>query len=170
MFDKLIDLFIQFAEFFRFFAVIDEYERAVVLRLGRYHKCLEPGLHFVLPGNIDNVLVDRVIPRTVNLGSQGLVTKDSKTITLSAVITAQIRDIRKAILEVENVDEALMDSCYATIGDLVVAHDWDSIKTPEFAETVTKACRKQAFRYGIEILRVQLSDLTPSRALRLFQA
>jgi regulator of protease activity HflC (stomatin/prohibitin superfamily) len=170
MFDRLIDLFLQCIDLFRFFVVIDEFERAIVLRLGRYHKTLEPGLHFILPFNIDNALVDNVVPRTQNLGSQGLTTADGKTITLSAVVTAQIRDIRKSLLEIENVDAALMDSCYATIGDLVVAHSWETILKPEFSEVLLKACRKQAFKYGIEILRVQLSDLTPSRAIRLFQA
>lgn len=170
MFDRLIDILLQFIDLFRFFIVIDEFERAVVLRLGRYHKSLEPGLHFMLPFNVDNAIVDNVVPRTVNLGAQGLTTKDGKTITLSAVVTAQIRDIRKATLEVERVNDALTDSCYATIGDLVIAHDWEDVRKPEFSDTLLKACRKQAFRYGIEILRVQLTDLTPSRALRLFQA
>lgn len=170
MFDKLIDLFLQFVDLFRFFTVCNDFERGVVLRLGRYNKSLEPGFHFILPFNLDQVLYDNVVPRTVNLGAQGLTTRDSKSITLSAVVTAQIRDIRKALLEVEHVDSALVDSCYATIGDLIVSHDWDSIKTPEFSDIVLKACRKQAFKYGIEILRVQLSDLTPSRAIRLFQA
>jgi len=169
MFDRLIDLALQFIDLFRFFVVIDEFERAVILRLGRYYKVLESGLHFILPLNIDNVLIDNVVPRTINLGAQGLTTADGKTITLSAVITAQIRDVRKAMLEVEHVNEAIVDSCYATIGDLVVAHSWDQIRKPEFSDTLLKACRKQAFKYGIEILRVQLSDLTPSRALRLFQ-
>lgn len=168
MFDRLIDIALQFIGLFRFVIVIDEFERGVVLRFGKYNKTLEPGLHWLIPFNIDNVLVDNVVPRTVNLGAQGLTTRDGKTVTLSAVITAQIRDVRKAMLEVENVDSALIDSCYAAIGDLVVAHDWESIKTPEFSELVTKACRKQAWRYGIEVLRVQLADLTPSRALRLF--
>jgi regulator of protease activity HflC (stomatin/prohibitin superfamily) len=169
MFDKLIDILLQFVDLFRFFIVIDEFERAVVLRLGKFNRTLEPGLHFLIPFNVDNTIVDNVVPRTVNLGAQGLTTKDGKTITLSAVVTAQIRDIRKATLEVEHVNEALVDSCYATIGDLVVAHDWDDVRKPEFSITLHKACRRQAMKYGIEILRVQLSDLTPSRAIRLFQ-
>ncbi len=170
MFDKLIDLFLQFVDLFRFFTVCNEFERGVVLRLGRYHKSLEPGFHFILPFNVDHYIYDNVVPRTTNLGAQGLTTRDGKSITLSAIVTAQIRDIRKAVLEVEHVDTALVDSCFATIGDLVVAHNWDDILKPEFSETILKACRRQAFKYGIEILRVQLSDLTPSRAIRLFQA
>lgn len=169
MFDKLIEIVLQFIDLFRFWEIIDDYERGIVLRLGKYSKSLDPGLHFITPLGVDKVLKDNVVPRTANLGAQALVTLDGKQITVSAIVTAQIRDIRKIFLEVENVDQALTDSCYATIGDLVVTHTWDQLRTPEFSDTLTKACRKQAFRYGIEILRVQLADLMPSRGIRLFQ-
>jgi len=170
VFDKLLDLVLQFLDLFKPFTVINEFEQGVLLRLGKYKRTLSSGFHWIIPFNVDNVLVDNVVPRTVNLGEQGLTTLDGKSITVSAVVTAQIRDIRRALLEVEHVDEALMDSCYATIGDLIVAHDWDSIRTAEFTETVTKACRKQAFRYGLEVLRVQFADRIPVRAFRLLSS
>lgn len=170
MFDRLFDIVIQFLDLFKPFKVINEFERGVVLRLGKYQRTVEPGFHWILPFNIDKVLVDKVVPRTVNLGAQGLTTLDGKSITVSAVVTAQLRDVRRALLEVEHVDEALMDSCYATIGDLIVAHDWDTVRTPEFTDTVTKACRKQAWRYGVEILKIQFADRTPTKAIRLLQA
>ena len=177
MFDRLFDIVFQFLDLFKFWVVIDEFEQGVILRLGKYHRVVGPhdgwrttGLHFTIPFNVDNVLVDNVVPRTVNLGEQGLTTLDGKSITVSAVVTAQIRDIRRALCDVENVDEALMDSCYATIGDLIVAHNWETVRTPEFTETVTKACRKQAFRYGLEVLRVQFADRIPSRAIRLLSS
>lgn len=170
MFDRLIDIFLQFLDLFKFWVVLDPFEQGVLLRLGNYEDVIGNGFHWILPFNIDNVLVDNVVPRTVNLGEQGLTTADGKTITVSAVVTAKISDIRKALLEVEHVDEALMDSCYATIGDLIVSHDWDTIRTAEFTETVTKACRKQAWRYGLEVLRVQFADRIPCRAFRLLSS
>ena len=170
MFDRLFDIVFQFLDLFKFWVILNPFEQGVVVRLGKYNRVVAEGFHWTYPFNIDNVLIDNVVPRTVNLGEQGLTTADSKTITVSAVVTAKISDIRKALLEVENVDEALMDSCYATIGDLICAHDWDTIRTPEFTETVTKACRKQAWRYGLEVLRVQFADRIPCRAIRLLQS
>jgi regulator of protease activity HflC (stomatin/prohibitin superfamily) len=169
MFDRLIDVFLQFIDLFKFWTVIDQFERGVVLRLGKYNRTLEPGLHFTYPFNLDVVLTDNVVPRTVNMGCQSLVTIDGKAVVVSAIITAQIRDVQKALLEVENVNQALTDSCFATIGDLVIAHSWTQIKDPEFAETVFKACRKQAFKYGIEILRVQFADLVTAKAYRILR-
>jgi len=50
---------------------------------------------------------------------------------------------------------------------LIAAHTWEQIQAEDFAEVLTKACRKQAWRFGIEIQRVQLSDLTIARTYRL---
>lgn len=166
--DKLIDLFINFIEAFRFFTVVDEFERGVVLRFGKFHKELEPGFHFLIPLYVDRVLLDNVVPRTQNLGSQALTTSDGKHVVVSGIVTAHIKDVRKALLRVEGMDDALSDSCYSAIAEHVSAATWDVIRHPSFSETLTTACRKQAFKYGVEISRVQLSDVALARTYRLF--
>jgi len=167
MFDRLIDMLLGCLQWFVPFVVVDEFERAIVLRFGKFHRVLEPGFHWIIPLEAEKVLADNVVPRTVNLGSQSLTTKDGKVVVVGGVVTASIRDIKKALLEVEGVDDALKDSCYGAIGSLVAAHPWDAVQQDTFSETLTKACRKQAWRYGIEIERVQLSDLSLARTLRL---
>lgn len=167
MFDRLLDLILQSIGFLIPFAVIDHFEEAVVLRLGKHHRNLGPGFHWVWPFQIERVIADNVVPRTVNLGSQSLTTLDGKAIVVSGVVTASIRDIRKATLEVESVDHALRDSCYGVIGALVAAHSWEVVRQEDFSDVLTRACRKGGWRYGLEIEKVQLSDLTHSRSLAL---
>jgi regulator of protease activity HflC (stomatin/prohibitin superfamily) len=167
MFDKLIDVLLQCVGWLVPFVVIDEFERGIVLRFGRHQRDLGPGFHWIIPFQVDRVMADNIVPRTVNLGSQSLTTKDGKTVVVAGVVTAAIRDARRALLEVEGVDDALQDSCYGAIGALVAAHTWHDIQQEAFADTLTKACRKQAWRFGIEIQRVQLSDLTLARTYRL---
>ena len=167
MFDKLLDVILQWFTFFIPFVVIDAFERAVVLRFGKPHVDLEPGFHWIIPFQVDRVLADNVVPRTINLGSQSLTTKDGNAVVVAGVVTAQIRDIRKATLEVEGVDDAMQDSCYGAIGALVAAHTWEEVQHEDFSDVLTKACRKQAWRFGIEIQKVQLSDLTIARTYRL---
>jgi len=170
MIDKLLDLIVNFIDLFRFWQVIKDYERGVVLRLGVFHQELAPGLHWIRPLGIDNVLIDNVVPRTVALGAQSLMTKDGVTVAVSAVVTAQIRYIRKALLEVEGVDHALVDSCSASVAEHVARSTWDELRATAGAETLLKECRKQAFQYGIEVSRVQLSDITTCRVIRLHVA
>ena len=167
MFDKLIDVLLQWAGFFIPFVVIDEFERGVVLRFGRPVRDLGPGFHWIIPFQVDRVMADNVVPRTINLGSQSLTTKDGKAVVVAGVVTAQIRDVRKALLEVEGVDDACIDSSYGAIGALVASHTWEEVQHEDFSDVLTKACRKQAWRFGIEIQKVQLSDLTLARTYRL---
>lgn len=167
MLDRLIDLILQSLGFFVPFAVVDHYEQGVVLRFGVFHRKLEPGFHWLIPLRIERVILDNVVPRTVNLGSQSLTTSDGKSIVVSGVVTASIRDVKKATLEVESVDHALRDACLGAIGTHIASNTWAHLCTDESGEVLTKACRKQAWRYGIEIEKVQLSDLTHSKCLAL---
>lgn len=169
MFDRIIDLLLQWVGWFIPFVVVDQFERAVVLRFGKHVRTLEPGFHWIWPFEIERVIADNVVPRTVNLSAQSLVTKDGRFVVLGGIVTARIEDIVAATLEVEAVDHALQDACYGAIGTLVAASTWDEIREEAFIHELTKACRKPARRFGIDIMRVQLSDLTLARTLRIQQ-
>lgn len=151
------------------FVLVQPFERAIAVDFGRNKRVLEPGVHWVWPLGFTSVFHDNVVWRTVTLGAQSLLTADGRAITLRAVITARIEDIEAALLGVESVDHALIDSCCGAIGMQVAQHTWDEVRAESFSNELAKACRRGAKRYGIEIDRVQLQDLTQSRALRLFQ-
>lgn len=168
MLDRLIDLILSSVRLLRFFTVIDEFEEAVVLRFGKFHRKLGPGFHWLIPLNIETMLVDNVVARTTNLPAQSLTTSDGHTVVVSGVVTSRITDIQKAMLEVEGVDDALKDSCIGEIARQISRSTWDELRNPEFSDQLTKSCRRQGFKYGIEILRVQLSDVTKARSLRVW--
>jgi regulator of protease activity HflC (stomatin/prohibitin superfamily) len=168
MFDRLFEFILHSLTAFQFWAVVNAYEEGVVLRLGVYHRKLEPGLHWVAPLFIERVIIDNVVPRVVNLGEQSLTTADGKTVVVSAVITARIHDIRKALLAVEAVDDALKDTCGGEIGRVISTSTWDQLHTGSLADTLTEACRKRGWQWGIEIKQVQLVDLTLARSIRVW--
>lgn len=168
MLDRLFDLIIQFLQIFQFWVVITEYERGVVLHFGRFHgRVLDPGLHWRWPFHIDEVHFDNVVTRTYMLPPQALTTKDDRTVSVTAVVTSNIRDIKKALLEVEGVEHALQDSCSAAVGEHVGSLSWEELRGAPAAKELLTVCRKQAFKYGIEIERVQLSDLALCKVIRL---
>lgn len=168
MLDRLFDALVQCAEWFKVFAVVDAFERGVVLRWGRFHREVGPGPVLCIPFGVDHVLVDNVVTRTVDLKPQSLTTKDGKTLTVRAVVTASIRDVRKALLEVENMDHALIDSCTAAVADFVEGKTWDELRSGGRTDELTKACRPNCLRrYGVEIERVQLGDFALCRVIRL---
>lgn len=165
-FEKLIDLFVQFLEFFRFCTTIDCYERGIRLRLGENPKTLEPGFHLQWPFYIDRVITENVVPKLYQLATQSIMTKDGVTISAGAVICYQIRSIEKAILEVESVQHAVADSCQATLAEEILSSTWDEVRWPGYSSRLLASCRKLAWKYGVEIMSVRFCELAPVRNYR----
>lgn len=165
-FEKLIDLVVQFLEFFRFCTIIDAYEMGVRLRLGKYHSTISPGFHLQIPFFIDVVLNENVVPKLYQLTTQSIMTRDGTAVAAGAVICYQIRSIEKALLEVDSVAHAVADSCQATVAEEILSATWDEVRAPEFCERLTTSCRKRGFRYGVEIMSVRFCELAPVRNYR----
>ena len=160
-FDKLIDLFIEFIDLFRFWQVIREYERGIVLTLGKYRdRELHPGIHWIWPFAIDEVHIDNVVTRTDALASICVTVKDGSEIRVDGIVKWNIRDIRKALLDVEGLDDVFKDATYSTVSRILRARTWEEIHSTDIDEVLTKECRKRAFRFGVEIESVELGDLS----------
>lgn len=170
MFDRLIDFVIQFANLFCFWVVLDPYEQGVLLRLGKFVKIVEPGLTWRWPFHVDSVLHLSVVPTTHSLGNESVTTRDGKGVGYHAVVTYRIRDVQKAVLDISDVDHAVRDACAGEIGRVLRDHDWcDIIGSATILDELTAACRKRGFRYGIEIMSVQLAGLALVKSIRLMQ-
>jgi regulator of protease activity HflC (stomatin/prohibitin superfamily) len=170
MFDRLFDFISSILDLFVFWVVIDEYERGVVKTLGkrrRSNPVLEPGLHFIWPLYIDEVLTDNVVPTVDEFDEQSLTTKDGKSITLNAVVMWSINDIQKILFDVEDADSALEEAGCGTIGELVAETEWSDCHGDHFRRTCERRIRARVRKWGIKIHSVQLKNLTQSRAIRL---
>ena len=119
MFDTLIQWIKDSIESLKPWVIINTFERGVAISFGKFTRVLQPGIHWIVPFGFTDVFVDNVVWRTTDLGVQSLMTKDQRTITLRAVVTSRIKNIEKAILEVEGVDDALKDACSGAIGQYV---------------------------------------------------
>jgi len=170
VFDRLVEFLIQSMELFRFWIVLDSFEQGVLLRLGKFVRVVEPGLHFMWPFRIDHVLYESVVPTTHSMGNESITTKDGKSVGFHAIITYKVHDIRKAMLEIAETDHAVRDACQGEVGRVLRDHDWcDIIGSTEILDKLTAACRKRAFRYGIEVMSVQLAGLALVKTIRLMQ-
>jgi regulator of protease activity HflC (stomatin/prohibitin superfamily) len=85
--------------------ILNEYERAVIFRLGRVSKAVlggnGPGIILVIP------IIDRVVKVslrlvTMDVPSQDIITKDNVTIKVNAVVYFRVMESTKAIIEIEN--------------------------------------------------------------------
>lgn len=146
--------------------VLKPYQEGVIFRLGKKRRTIGQGLHWLIP-LIDECDKDITVARTVNLHDQSLTTLDSKTVTVSAVVTARIRNIEKALCEVEDFDIALADACYAAIGALVIASPWEEIRAPGFKDRLKKACQERAGDFGAWVERINFDNLVECPVVRV---
>lgn len=169
MLDKLIDFLIQCIELFKFWVVVHPYEAGVLLRLGKFNRVIECGFHWMLPFGIDHAATERTVPTTHSLGDESTISKDGKSVGFHAVVTYKVRDIQKALLEVDDVNHAVRDACCGEIGRVMRGSTWAEILGEDMLDKITTACRKRGFRYGIEVMSVQLAGVAICRSIRLMQ-
>lgn len=167
MFDRIFEIVQWLAESLLFFVVIEPFEGGILTRLGKYKRVLDPGFHWVFPFHIDKVWHEHVTPRTEHLTGLATTTSDGHEIGFDAVVTWKIHDIRKALLEVTDLKDALADSCAGQIGTTLTESDWASIREGKTVEKLSNVCRKRGWKWGVEILEVQLSGVTRVKNIRL---
>lgn len=168
MLDRLFDFILQCLDYLKFVAIFQPYEAGVLVRLGKYVKNLDPGWHWIIPMGVDIVHREHTVPRTHSLPDQSATTQDGKQIGFTAVITYQVRDVKKCLLEVEDAEHAIKDACAGTICHVLGACTWAEIVLGEDAfERVSAACRKRGFKYGLQVDSVQFSTMSLVKTLRL---
>ena len=94
--------------------IANQYERAVVFRLGRYHGTRGPGLYWLIPFAEWQATVDlRVV--TAPVEQQETITKDNVPIKVDAVIWYRIVDPERARLEVRDTGNAVIQVALTTL-------------------------------------------------------
>ncbi len=168
MLNRLVEFFISFLDLFRFWVVIDCYEQGVLLLRGIATRVLEPGIHLILPFRLHVVLTENVVLTTSDLPPQALVTKDGKSIAVSAIVTWKIKDIMKFMVKVEDARGVLADASRGTIRTVLCNETWQSLHQGGSAidEVLTKNTRAIAHKWGIDVQSVCLSDVAPARVVR----
>jgi regulator of protease activity HflC (stomatin/prohibitin superfamily) len=149
------------------FVVLQPYESGVLCRLGTFKRVLGPGFHWVFPFHIDRVWDDHITPRTEHLSGLATTTKDGKSIGFDAIVTYRIKDIEKAVLRVTHVQDAIADTCMGIIGTELSNATWEDVLHGKATESLTSACRERGWKWGVEIMSVQLAGVALVRNFRL---
>lgn len=167
MWDKLIDLLQSVWNELMPIAVVHPYNGGLQLRMGKLIRVIEGGNWYWKVPFADNILYEHVVPRTERLTGLATTTVDGKAVGFDAVITWRISDLRKALLEVSDLKDAIADSCAGIIGTELSNATWDDIIHGNIVDALTAACRKRGWKWGVEIQMVQLTGVAPVKNLRV---
>ena len=169
MFDRIFDFIEGIWEWLIPWVIIDPYEQGVVIRLGKFHHVVNPGLRFIFPFGIDEVKYDTVVRQTAYLDVQSLTSKDGKAVAISGIVIFKITDIRKFLLDIDDGETDMTNIVYGIITDWVEDTAWINIRGKLFNTEVYETARKQCNDYcGVTILAIKWSDKTTARGIRLW--
>ena len=167
MFDKLIDILVSSIKLFIPFHVVDEFQGALVLRFGKFHREIPPGFHWIYPFGIEQVLSCDICLCTVDLKPQSLTTRDEENIVLTATVSYRVEDPKVYLLKVMNAAAVIEDSSTGIIHEFVSKSTWNQLSTGDLAYELEKAIRRKAKNFGIAVDSVYLKDFQKCRAYRI---
>ncbi|HVO86709.1 MAG TPA: slipin family protein [Candidatus Binatia bacterium] len=141
--------------------IVKQYERGVVLRLGKVRtKVKDPGLRLIIPF-IDRMKKISIRIVTLPVDSQQVITKDNVSIDVAAVAYYQVIDPIKSVVEIENVISATYQIAQTTVRNVVGQSALDEVLsgTAEINEKIKKILDVATAEWGIYVSTVELKDI-----------
>ena len=116
------------------FRILREYERAVVFLLGRMQSVKGPGLVIIIPVIQQMVRVD-LRTRVFDVPPQDVISRDNVSVRVNAVLYFRVMDPEKAIIQVEQFNEATSQLAQTTLRSVLGQHDLDQMLAGESNST-----------------------------------
>ncbi len=140
--------------------IINQYERGVVLRLGKYSRTLNPGFRVILP-YLDKMIKVDVRTTPMDIPKQEVITRDNVTVNVDAVVYARVIDAQKAVLETTNYQYATSTFAQTALRDVTGNFDLDEIlsKRDEISAQIREIVDAQTDKWGIDIESVKLQNI-----------
>ncbi|CAK8680239.1 unnamed protein product [Clavelina lepadiformis] len=141
--------------------VVQEYERAVIFRLGRLLGGAKgPGIFFIIPCTDEYRKVD-LRTRTFDVPPQEILTKDSVTVQMDAVVYYRVRDATMAVTNVENVDGATRLLAQTTLRNMLGTKSLSEILTDreQIAHGMLASLDQATDVWGIQVERIEIKDV-----------
>lgn len=140
--------------------VVQEYERGVIFRLGRYVGAKGPGLFFIVP------FIDRMVKvdlRTVTLDvpAQEGISRDNVTLKVNAVVYFRVVDPGRAIIQVEDFRRATWNIAQTTLRNVIGQSELDEILAhrEKVNEQLQRIIDEQTEPWGVKVSLVEVKDV-----------
>lgn len=140
--------------------IVAEWERMVVLRLGKFHDVALPGLRMIIPIFDTPIFVEMRV-QTLDIPRQQTITQDNVPVLMNAVIFFRVEDANTAALKVQNYKQAMTRFAQATLRDAVGSLSLDELLShqerleSELARNVDSASKG----WGLHVEAIKIEDI-----------
>jgi len=144
--------------------IINQGNEALIERLGRYHRKLQPGLNFVIPFLDTLVLEESMRERVLDTEPQEAITEDNVSVRVDAVMYWRILQLERTYYAVEDVEEALKNLVTTTlrseIGRMKLAKTFSS--RTEINHALLHQLDDATATWGVKVTRVEVQNIAPA--------
>ncbi|MBP7114095.1 MAG: slipin family protein [Candidatus Peribacteraceae bacterium] len=139
---------------------VNQYERGILLTMGKYSRMWQPGWHIIIPVFQRLLKVD-IRVKAVDVPDQEAITKDNIPIRINAVIYYKVSDASKAVLDVENFFNAVSQLAQTTMRNAVGEVRLDELLSnkKQVSENIKIVVDKVSDAWGVDVQSVELKDI-----------
>ena len=145
---------------FSSFRVLYEYQRGVVFMLGRFWRVKGPGLIVIVPLIQKMVRMDL---RTVvmNIPAQDVISRDNVSVRVNAVVYFRVINPERAIIQVEDYNEAISQLSQTTLRSVLGQHELDEMlaERNKLNAHIQQILEEQTEPWGINVIMVEIKDI-----------
>ena len=140
--------------------IAQEYERALVFRLGRFTGLRGPGIYWIIPFIERQQTID-IRTKTVDLEQQETITKDSVTIKVNAVLWFRVVNPADAIIKVANFNQAVYQLSVTALRNIIGQHQLDEVLRERAAinSSLMQIVDAATESWGVKIELVEIKDV-----------
>jgi regulator of protease activity HflC (stomatin/prohibitin superfamily) len=164
MFDKLIQLIQQFGHAMSPVFVVDMWEKALVLRFGKFEDIKDPGLHWKIPF-VDSVWHQTIVTQSIHLHPQSITSLDYRNIVVRAIVRYDINNTYLFLTKLAHPTDVLVDTTGAMIREIIEERNWEDLVDIEVE--LTEKIGQKVSEWGINIEKVTLTDLAEINSVRV---
>ncbi len=140
--------------------ILREYERGVVFTLGRFTGVKGPGLILVIP-IVQQVERIDLRTRVFDVPPQDVISRDNVSVRVNAVVYYRVIDPEKAVIQVEDFNEATSELAQTTLRSVVGQHELDQMlaEREQLNDNVQQILDQQTDAWGIKVSNVELKHI-----------
>jgi regulator of protease activity HflC (stomatin/prohibitin superfamily) len=140
--------------------VVNQYQRGIVLTLGKFTGVRQPGLRIIIPIFQQMIRVD-VRSTPIDVSKQEIITKDNVTAGIDAIVYFRVVDPAKAVLETTNYVYATSQFAQAALRDVTGNFELDELlqKREEISERIKEIVDAETSKWGIDIENVKMQNI-----------
>jgi len=147
--------------------IADQWEKAVVLRMGKFQGLKGPGIFLIIPiiDRIDNYIDQRV--RVTDFSAEKTLTKDTVPVDVDAVVYWTVWDVEKAALEVRRYAHAVIYIALTGLRDIIGRHELAELlqNRDQIAKELQHSLDEHTNPWGITCQNVGIKDIVIPDAL-----